>query len=102
MSNTELRPYIGIGVDGKEVEHDQWYVTVDGVNLGLLCKSAGSRIMPLMEGNLLSDEQWLPIVSECSTLAGHVVDPPFHFYVPPEHSLALNDDESEEEDDDDQ
>lgn len=102
MANTELIQHVGIGYDGKEVLHDQWFVTVDGVNLGLLCKLPGSRIMPLMAGNLLSDEQWLPIVAECSTLAGHVVDPPFHFYVPPEQVEQSDDDDEEDDDSDDQ
>ena len=93
---TELRPFIGIGYDGREVEHDQWFVTVDGVNLGLLCKKPDSTIMPLMAGNKLTDDQWLPIVAECATIAGHVVNAPFHFYVPPESY----EEESDEEEDD--
>lgn len=99
MSKTELVPYVGTGADGNPVEFDQWFVTVDGVNLGLLCKAPDSRIMPLLEGNKLSDEQWLPIIAECSTLAGHVVNPPFHFYVPPAEELLADEDEEDEEDD---
>ena len=97
MSKTELVPHIGMGVDGKPVEFDQWFVTVDGVNLGLLCKKPDSTIMPLIEGNKLSDEQWIPIVAECATIAGHVVNAPFHFYVPPADEIE---EESEEEEDD--
>ena len=99
MSKTELVTHVGTGVDGNPVEFDQWFVTVDGVNLGLLCKKPDSRIMPLLEGNKLSDEQWLPIVTECSTLAGHLVNPPFHFHVPPTEELLADEDEEEEDDD---
>lgn len=99
MSKTELVTYVGTGVDGNPVEFDQWFVTVDGVNMGLLCKNPDSRIMPLLEGNKLSDEQWLPIVAECSTLAGHVVNPPFHFHVPPAEELLADEDEEDEDDD---
>jgi len=53
----------------------------------------------LIEGNKLSDEQWLPIVAECSTLAGHVVNPPFHFHVPPAEELLADEDEEDEDDD---
>lgn len=98
MSKTELVPYVGTGVDGNPVEFDQWFVTVDGVNLGLLCKAPESRIMPLIEGNKLNDEQWIPIVAECSTLAGHVVNAPFHFYVPPAEELLADEEEDEEDD----
>jgi hypothetical protein len=41
----------------------------------------------------------LPIVAECSTLAGHVVNPPFHFHVPPAEELLADEDEDEEDDD---
>jgi hypothetical protein len=102
MSKTELVTYVGTGVDGNPVEFDQWFVIVDGVNLGLLCKKPDSRIMPLLEGNKLSDEQWLPIVAECSTLAGHVVNPPFHFHVPPAEELLADEDEEDEDDDEQQ
>ena len=98
---TELRPFIGIGYDGREVEHDQWFVTVDGVNLGLLCKKPDSTIMPLMAGNKLTDDQWLPIVAECATIAGHVVNAPFHFYVPPEEELEQQSDEEESDEEED-
>jgi hypothetical protein len=54
--------------------------------------------MPLMEGNKLTDDQWLPIVAECATIAGHVVNAPFHFYVPPEQQA--DEEESDEEEDD--
>jgi hypothetical protein len=101
MAKTELKQHFGIAWDGSTVEHDQWFVTVDGVNLGLLCKKPGSRIMPLTEGNKLSDEQWMPIVADCSTLAGHLVDPPFHFYVPPEEVEDCDDEEDDEEEVDD-
>ena len=100
MSKAELIQHVAIGVDGKPVEFDQWFVVVDGVNLGLLCKLPDSTIMPLFEGNKLSDEQWIPIVAECATLAGHVVNPPFHFYVPPDEELT--DDEEEDEEDTDE
>jgi len=99
MIKAQLITHEAIGVDGKPIEFDQWFIVVDGVNLGLLCKRPESTIMPLLEGNKLSDEQWIPIVAECATLAGHVVNPPFHFYVPPDEELA--DDEEDEEDTDD-
>lgn len=98
MSKIELVDHIGEGVDGKPVVFDQWFVTIDGVNLGLLCKRPESTIMPLIEGNKLTDEQWLPIVAECASLAGHLVNPPFHFYVPEQ---VENDEEESDEDEDD-
>lgn len=98
MSKIELVDHIGEGVDGKPVSFDQWFVTIDGVNLGLLCKRPDSTIMPLIEGNKLTDEQWLPIVAECATLAGHLVNPPFHFYVP--EQVETDEEESDDEEDD--
>jgi hypothetical protein len=98
MSKTELVSHVGQGVDGKPVEFDQWFVVKDGVKLGLLCKAPGSTIMPLIEGNKLTDDQWIPLVAECATLAGHVVNPPFHFYVPPVEELVEDEDEEEDED----
>lgn len=102
MAKTELKQHAGVAWDGCIVEHDQWFVTVDGVNLGLLCKSPGSRVMPLMEGNKLSDDQWIPIVKECSTIAGHPVLPPIHFYVPPDEPTDVYDDEEDEDEVDDE
>ena len=98
MSKIQLVDHIGEGVDGKPVAFDQWFVTIDGVNLGLLCKRPDSTIMPLIEGNKLTDEQWLPIVAECATLAGHLVNPPFHFYVP--EQVETDEEESDDEEDD--
>ncbi len=98
MSKIKLVDHIGEGVDGKPVEFDQWFVTIDGVNLGLLCKRPESTIMPLIEGNKLTDDQWLPIVAECASLAGHLVNPPFHFYVP--EQVETDDEESDDDEDD--
>jgi hypothetical protein len=97
MSKIKLEQHVGIGVDEKPVEFDQWFVVRDGVKLGLLCKKPNSTIMPLLEGNKLSADQWIPLVAECAALAGHVVNPPFHFYVPP--AEELDKDEDEETDD---
>lgn len=94
---TELVTHTGIAWDGSTVEHDQWFVTVDGINLGLLCKKPDSAIMLLIEGNKLSAEAWIPLVAECASLAGHAVNPPVHFYVPPAEELADDDDEEEED-----
>jgi hypothetical protein len=102
MAKTELKQHSGVAWDGSIVEHDQWYVTIDGVNLGLLCKTPGSRVMPLMEGNKLSDEQWLQIIAECSTITGHPVLPPIHFYVPPDEPTEVYDEADDDEPDEDE
>ena len=100
---TELVQHVGTGVDGNPVRFDQWFVTVDGVNLGLLCMLPGSTIMPLLKGNELTDDQWIPIVAECATIAGHLVNPPFHFYVPPADEMVdEQDDEQDDEEEDEE
>lgn len=99
MSTIQLITHEAIGVDDKPIEFDQWFVVVDGIKLGLLCKRPESTIMPLLDGNKLSDDQWIPIVAECATIAGHIVNPPFHFYVPPDAEIE---EENEEEEDTDE